>query len=160
MTRRWRNLAFAYAALYLIYMPLNTSETALATAIGTYGAAAATAFNAADTELTTGRRNDESEERWETRKSKLKGAMASSLQQLEHAAKLVSDQRRRVGLDALVEVMESTRDIALKTNIQITAHVEAPATPSLAALADLLTKLAAIAPVAVWEGIAPDAETT
>lgn len=141
-------------------MALNTSETELATAIGDFGTVAKNAFAAAKTELGAGQVAGESDERWETRKGKLKGAMAGALQQLEHAANLVSDQRRRVGLDALVSVMESTRDLVLKTNEQITGHVVPPATPSLAALADLLTKLAAIAPVAVWEGIAPDAETT
>jgi hypothetical protein len=129
--------------------PVNTAEQVLVEKLPDFVEVARTAFEdgyaAAKSPIGT-----LSAEQWDTKKQKGKSQMLSALQQLEQAAKILSNQRKRSGFDALMRILETTRDAAVAANGKAVTQVNAASPPALSALADLLAKLAPLLPTAVW----------
>jgi hypothetical protein len=137
-------------------------------AIASFRAYALVQFNDAYN-VVKNRLADEAPDKDKKRYAAMQGQMASALQQLAHADVLASDMRGRAGYEAVVQLMTQTRaaagDAYGKLKDLTAADLPDPATgvfPAMSAdrqtrialLIRILEQLAAIAPIAIWQGAA------
>jgi len=122
---------------------------------------AANAFNKALDQARAAKLPTQSEPDYQAAITKAKSEMATALQQLIQADTMASDHRGRTGYDAVVTLMESTRDAAKAACDQVALLVETPSGETatarsirhgeLTTLGAVLTALAGISPTPVWE---------
>ncbi len=148
------------AAMGTTATTLTQTEIELAAKIATFHAVAKSAFETAYGRIGP-QGAQESAEAANARNSKAKGEMASALDQMAHAETMLSEQRRRVAHDAVVTVIEMTRNVAndvytrislLVNDSDLTSSTDQSARErQLVQLGDVLAKLAQIASVPVWQ---------
>jgi DNA repair ATPase RecN len=121
--------------------------TDVATAINEFRARALRSFNAALTDVDSP--PGDTAEKKATALIKAKGEMAAALQQLISADTMASDKRSREGFDAVVTLLEKTKDTADSVYTQITTiarrmSVDPPNTAEQNARTQQITALAAV----------------